>query len=52
MKSSIAPVKIGIIGGTGLYNLTILKQITEKQVETPFGKVFVFYFAYASLCYS
>lgn len=31
-------VKIGIIGGSGLYNMGILKETEEIEVETPFGK--------------
>uniref|UniRef100_UPI00358F2CFE S-methyl-5'-thioadenosine phosphorylase isoform X2 n=1 Tax=Myxine glutinosa TaxID=7769 RepID=UPI00358F2CFE len=34
----MAPFKIGIIGGTGLDSLDILKNRQEKFVETPFGK--------------
>ena len=32
------PVKIGIIGGSGLYKVGIIKDIEEINVETPFGK--------------
>jgi 5'-methylthioadenosine phosphorylase len=32
------PVKIGIIGGSGLYKMDVLKDIEEVQVDTPFGK--------------
>jgi len=28
----------GVIGGTGFYRLTELKDVTPKEVETPFGK--------------
>lgn len=31
-------VKIGIIGGSGLYQMPELKNIREQEVETPFGK--------------
>ncbi|MGJ3246167.1 MAG: S-methyl-5'-thioadenosine phosphorylase [Elainellaceae cyanobacterium] len=31
------PVKIGIIGGSGLYNMEALKDVEEVRVETPFG---------------
>lgn len=31
-------VKIGIIGGSGLYQVGIIKDIEEIDVETPFGK--------------
>ncbi|KAH3775701.1 S-methyl-5'-thioadenosine phosphorylase-like isoform X3 [Dreissena polymorpha] len=34
----MAAIKVGIIGGSGLSNPDILKERTEKQVETPFGK--------------
>lgn len=30
--------KIGIIGGSGLYNIGIIKDIEEMEVNTPFGK--------------
>ncbi len=30
--------RIGVIGGTGLYNIEGLKDITEVRPETPFGK--------------
>lgn len=30
-------VKIGIIGGSGLYQMPELTDITEQQIETPFG---------------
>jgi 5'-methylthioadenosine phosphorylase len=32
-----APVTIGIIGGSGLYKMEALTDITEIQLETPFG---------------
>jgi 5'-methylthioadenosine phosphorylase len=31
------PVKIGIIGGSGLYKMDALKEVEEVQVDTPFG---------------
>ena len=31
-------IKIGIIGGSGLYNVGIIKNTEEIEVETPFGK--------------
>jgi len=31
-------IKIGIIGGSGLYNMGIIKNAEEIEVETPFGK--------------
>mgnify|MGYP001196158793 CR=1 FL=1 len=31
-------MKLGIIGGSGLYNLKELKFVKEKTIETPFGK--------------
>ncbi|MBC7796381.1 MAG: S-methyl-5'-thioadenosine phosphorylase, partial [Pyrinomonadaceae bacterium] len=31
------PIKIGIIGGSGLYQMPELKNIEEVEVETPFG---------------
>ncbi len=37
-KSSAKPVKIGIIGGSGLDDPRILQNYTEKDVNTPFGK--------------
>jgi 5'-methylthioadenosine phosphorylase len=33
----MAEVKIGIIGGSGLYKMEALKDIQEVRVETPFG---------------
>jgi 5'-methylthioadenosine phosphorylase len=29
---------IGVMGGSGLYNMEALKNATEQQIETPFGK--------------
>ena len=31
-------VKIGIIGGSGLYQMSALTNVREVSVETPFGK--------------
>jgi len=31
-------VKIGVLGGTGLYDMQGLKKIKEHEVDTPFGK--------------
>jgi 5'-methylthioadenosine phosphorylase len=36
-KAIMADVKIGIIGGSGLYKMEALKDIEEVQVDTPFG---------------
>lgn len=36
-RSSTEQVKIGIIGGSGLYKMEALKDVEEVQVETPFG---------------
>ncbi|NET34998.1 MAG: S-methyl-5'-thioadenosine phosphorylase [Cyanothece sp. SIO1E1] len=33
----MAPAKIGIIGGSGLYKMEALKDVEEVQIETPFG---------------
>jgi 5'-methylthioadenosine phosphorylase len=33
----LAKAEIGIIGGSGLYNMDGLSDITEARVETPFG---------------
>jgi 5'-methylthioadenosine phosphorylase len=32
------PIKIGIIGGSGLYKMEALKDVEEVEVDTPFGK--------------
>ncbi|MEN8447214.1 MAG: S-methyl-5'-thioadenosine phosphorylase, partial [Cyanobacteria bacterium J06555_13] len=32
-----SPVKIGIIGGSGLYQMDALSDVQEIKVETPFG---------------
>jgi len=31
-------VRIGIIGGSGLYNMEALKEVREVEIDTPFGK--------------
>ncbi|MGB7087370.1 MAG: hypothetical protein WBD47_17560, partial [Phormidesmis sp.] len=31
------PVKIGIIGGSGLYQMEALTDVQEIKIETPFG---------------
>ena len=31
------PIRIGIIGGSGLYNMDALTDVKEIQIETPFG---------------
>ncbi|HIK55728.1 MAG TPA: S-methyl-5'-thioadenosine phosphorylase [Synechococcales cyanobacterium M55_K2018_004] len=33
-----APIKIGIIGGSGLYKMDALKDVREVEIDTPFGK--------------
>ncbi|KAG8595447.1 hypothetical protein GDO81_001520 [Engystomops pustulosus] len=38
MAAAAQPVKVGIIGGSGLDDPDILEGRTEKYVETPFGK--------------
>lgn len=37
MKGSMEDINIGVIGGSGLYTMSDLKNITEVIVETPFG---------------
>ena len=32
-----SPIKIGVIGGSGLYNMDALTEVEEVSVETPFG---------------
>jgi 5'-methylthioadenosine phosphorylase len=34
----LAKAEIGIIGGSGLYNMDGLTGVTEERVETPFGE--------------
>jgi 5'-methylthioadenosine phosphorylase len=36
-ETLLAKAEIGIIGGSGLYNMDGLTNITEERVETPFG---------------
>ena len=31
-------MKVGIIGGSGLYHLEELEKVEEVQLDTPFGK--------------
>jgi 5'-methylthioadenosine phosphorylase len=38
MLKTMSDVKIGIIGGSGLYKMDALKNVQEVEVETPFGK--------------
>jgi 5'-methylthioadenosine phosphorylase len=38
MVKIMSDVKIGIIGGSGLYKMDALKNVQELEVETPFGK--------------
>ena len=33
-----APVRIGIIGGSGLYEMADLQDVTHEAIETPFGQ--------------
>lgn len=35
--TQMAPIKIGIIGGSGLYQMEALSDVQEMTVETPFG---------------
>lgn len=35
--ASVEPVQVGIIGGSGLYALDVLTDVTEVRVETPYG---------------
>ncbi len=34
----MSEVKIGVMGGSGLYSMTALKDIEERQIDTPFGQ--------------
>jgi len=36
-SANSAPVKIGIIGGSGLYQMDALSDVQEIEIETPFG---------------
>src|SRR5687767_1857675 len=38
LRAMSKPVAIGIIGGSGLYQIEGLTGVTEHEVETPFGK--------------
>ena len=33
-----APIRIGIIGGSGLYEIADLQDVTHESIETPFGR--------------
>ena len=37
MTSTTTPVKIGVLGGTGLYQMEGLENLREVSVVTPFG---------------
>ncbi len=37
-RGNVEQVKIGIIGGSGLYQMPELTDVTEVEVDTPFGK--------------
>ena len=37
-QTSFDPVKIGVIGGSGLYSMDAVKVIEERRVATPFGE--------------
>ena len=36
-KTSPAPVKLAVIGGSGLYQIPGIKDVKEVRVKTPFG---------------
>jgi len=36
--STSSPVRIGIIGGSGLYNMRDLSNVEERRIDTPFGE--------------
>jgi 5'-methylthioadenosine phosphorylase len=38
LETGLAKAEIGIIGGSGLYNMDGLTGVTEERVETPFGE--------------
>ena len=38
MPNAKAKAKIGVIGGSGLYNMEELKRVKEVEIDTPFGK--------------
>jgi 5'-methylthioadenosine phosphorylase len=38
MEMSDNPVKIAFIGGSGLYEIDCIKNIVEKDIDTPFGR--------------
>ena len=33
----MAEIELGIIGGSGLYNMSDLQDVEERHVDTPFG---------------
>ena len=37
MSTDTQPVRIGVIGGSGLYQMEGLSEVEERQVSTPFG---------------
>jgi 5'-methylthioadenosine phosphorylase len=37
-RNSLAKAEIGIIGGSGLYNMAGLTDVTEERIATPFGE--------------
>jgi len=37
LLAKIGPIKIGIIGGSGLYQMEALSDVQEVKIETPFG---------------
>ncbi|MEL7142159.1 MAG: S-methyl-5'-thioadenosine phosphorylase [Cyanobacteria bacterium J06643_4] len=37
-NAAVSPIKIGIIGGSGLYKMDALTDIQEREIDTPFGK--------------
>jgi 5'-methylthioadenosine phosphorylase len=38
LENGLAKAEIGIIGGSGLYNMPGLTEVREERVETPFGE--------------
>jgi len=38
MKKDFEPIRVGVIGGSGLYEMPEISQVEERTVETPFGK--------------
>lgn len=37
-RSQSAPIRIGILGGSGLYNMEGLSNVEERSIDTPFGE--------------